>query len=563
MAYFQSVHKSQIPINCHLCDSKKNIKWKCVDCGLFICDKCKEGRHLRIKNAQDHNVISIKDVGLHSEKLDFTNIKCTDHSAQSCCLFCKRCDSLVCPTCVSKVHKKHANDLIEISEAYNIKIDELKERQSNIKMEKEKAITRKKHLEQCKNAENAKYNKVIPNILNHGNALKKAIDKYIEELKDEVDEHLKAILKSIDTDLHNLSKSMEHSNEKNREVEILIKTQDVAKFFSEVGRSFKSNEVLVPKSQSSYNSIPNFFPGEITQSNVGVLQSEESPEKLSIAFKILQEYQTELSRVSQIIPCVDNSVWINSSSDGCIINAEPRGRKLTVVSNFKMTVYGMAITQSNNLLLSVHGKSRLQKLNITTGKLTDTDFDVDPLVPISIHTTSGNKVIVVGISEKLRRKAVFLINDKGDHETVYEHDKHNQPLFSYPRSITSTSNGNIQLVDFHKGKKGRVVVLVKGSDMIHSYNGDPKINKHKSFKPQRIVTTSRDNVMVTDLDTEIIHILNSNGCLISWYNTKDIGILHPFSLALTPTGQVYIGCTRQAGSTAKEAKIYEVTISGC
>ncbi|XP_063420323.1 uncharacterized protein LOC134705535 [Mytilus trossulus] len=562
MAYFQSVHKSEIPINCHLCDSKKNIKWKCLDCGLFICDKCKEGRHLRIKNAQDHKVISIKDVGLHCEKLDFTNIKCTNHTEQSCCLFCKRCGSLVCPTCVSKVHKKHANDLIEISEAYKIKMDGLKEGQSYIKKEKEKAITIKKQLEQRKNAENAKYNKVIPNILNHGNALKKAIDKYIEEMKDDVDQYLKDTLKSIDTDLHNLSKSMEHANEKNREVEILIKTKDVAKFFSEVSYN-KSKEVLVPKPQSSYNSIPNFLPGEITQSNVGVLQNVESPEKLSVAFKICQEYQTELSRVSQIIPCADNLVWINSSSDGCIINAETKGRKLTVLSTFNMTVYGMAITQTNELLLSVHGKSRLQKLNTTTGKLTDTDFNVDPLVPISIHITSGNKLIVVGISNKLGRKAVFVINHRGDHEIVYEYDKHNQPMFTYLRSITSTSDGNIQLVDFHKGKKGRVVVLGKGSDIVNSYTGDPKINKHKSFKPQRIATTSKDNVIVTDLDTEIIHILNSKGCLISWYNTKDIGILHPFSLALTPTGQVYIGCTRQAGSTAKEAKIYEVTISGC
>ncbi|VDI15372.1 Hypothetical predicted protein [Mytilus galloprovincialis] len=105
-------------------------------------------------------------------------------------------------------------------------------------------------------------------------------------------------------------------------------------------------------------------------------------------------------------------------------------------------------------------------------------------------------------------------------------------------SITSTSNGNIHVVDRKVGKEGRVVVLVPGSDVINSYKGHHEINKDKPFKPNRIVTTPRDNVMVSDLDTDTIHILDSEGNLKSWFITEDIGILYPFSLAFTPTGQL-------------------------
>ncbi|XP_076103764.1 uncharacterized protein LOC143072612 [Mytilus galloprovincialis] len=555
MAFSQSVKKSQIPINCHLCDTEKN-KWKCIDCELLMCDKCKDGRHLRIKNAQDHKVISIKDIGLHSGELDFTNIKCPEHATQPCCLFCKICDSLVCPTCVSKVHKKHANDLIEISEAYHMKKERLKNGQSKIQMEEKKAVTKNKQLVKRKNAENAKYSKVIQDILDHGKVLKSDIDKYIKELKDEVDENLKTIFKSTDTDLSIVAKSMKYYNEKNNEVEGLIKSTDLANFFSDVRKIEKSMEVPVLKTQSSYISFPKFVPGEITQSNVGVLQIEDS------SFNIIQEYQTELTVIDEIISCTDNSVWISSNLDDCLINAIPTGKELNMVSTFNMTVYGMEKATSNNLLLSV-GKSRVQQLNITTGNITDSVYNMSSLGSTCIHITSDNKVIVGGYSDSRGRSAVFVMNDKGDHETVYEHDKHNQPIFSYPMNLTSTSNGNIHVVDRDHGKEGRVVVLVPGRDVINSYKGHPEINKKKPFKPTRMATTPRDNVMVIDFDTDIIHILDNAGNLVSWFKMKDIGILYPYSLVFTPTGQLYIGCNTPLNSTVKDAKIYEVTCSGC
>ncbi|VDI15374.1 Hypothetical predicted protein [Mytilus galloprovincialis] len=564
MAFSQSVKKSQIPINCHLCDTEKN-KWKCIDCELLMCDKCKDGRHLRIKNSQEHKVISIKDIGLHSGELDFTNIKCQDHASQSCCLFCKICDSLVCPTCVSKFHKIHANNLIEISEAYHMKKERLKNGQSKIQMEEKKAVTKKEQLVKRKNDEKEKHSKVMQDILNHGNVLKSAIDKNIEELKDEVNENLKTIFKSIDTDLSIVAKSMKYYNEKNNEAKDLIKSTDLANFFSDVRRMEKSMKVPVQKTQSIYNSIPNFVPEEITHSNVGVLQSEESSEELDVSFNIIQEYQTEFTAISDIIPCVDNSVWISSGMDDCLINAIPTGKELNVVSTFNMMVLDMTITTSNNLLLSVQGKSRIQHLNINHGKLFDTAYNVNPLASTAIHITSYNKVIVGGNIDKLGRRAAFVMNEKGDHETVYEYDQHNQPIFTYPMSITSTSNGNIYVVDREIGKEGRVVVLAIGSVLISSYNGHPDINKDKPFKPTKIMTTPRDNVMVSDLNTFVIHILDSTGNLVSWFDTKDIGILHPLSLAFTPTGQLYIGCGGKVGSTCtvKDAKIYEVTCSGC
>ncbi|XP_076101046.1 uncharacterized protein LOC143070792 [Mytilus galloprovincialis] len=539
MASSQSVRKSQVPVQCNLCENE-TIKWKCEDCGLLLCTNCRDTKHLKIQNAQNHQVIDIKQVGVHSEEVDFSNIKCKDHTRQACCRFCTNCDSLVCPLCIAKIHKRH--DLVEISEAFKTKIERLKKGQSKIQTNRTKLATQKVLLEQCKSRENDKYTKVIQTIQNHEKALKQTVDKYIEELNIEVSENHKVIMHSMDTDLDVILRSMKANDDKNNETKESIKATDIAKFFRKVSQIEKSLDIPIPKTQSSYNSIPKFVPGEITQSNVGVLQSDDNPIELTVALNIISEYQTELSIVTDIIPCCDKSFWINCKKDKKLMKVKPEGNNLKTFSSFNIKVYSMALLPSNDILLSTEG-SRLQQLSVTTCKLTQTVYDVNPLGPTDIYITSDKKVAVGAYSNTLGRRAVYEMNEKGDHETVYEHDENNKPIFNYLSSITSTSNGNLHVADYKPGSdRGRVVVLGQGGDIINTYRGHADMNKDKPFKPVRIVTTTRDNVIVVDLNTEVFHILNNRGELLTHFNTKGNTRIHPYSLAFTSKGQLYIGC---------------------
>ncbi|XP_071170893.1 uncharacterized protein [Mytilus edulis] len=156
------------------------------------------------------------------------------------------------------------------------------------------------------------------------------------------------------------------------------------------------------------------------------------------------------------------------------------------------------------------------------------------------------------------------MNRNGDHERVYEHDQHKQPIFTYLLRITSTSNGNIHVVD--GGVRGgiyRVVMLEQGGDIINIYTGDREINKDIPFNPRDIVTTPRDNVIVADINTHTLHILNNAGTLVTCHKTSDINIVLLCSLVFTPTGQLYIECSTPKRCKAKDAKLYEVTISLC
>ncbi|VDI63839.1 Hypothetical predicted protein, partial [Mytilus galloprovincialis] len=82
------------------------------------------------------------------------------------------------------------------------------------------------------------------------------------------------------------------------------------------------------------------------------------------------------------------------------------------------------------------------------------------------------------------------MDKKGDKETVYENDEHNQPIFNSPGYITTTCNGNIHVVDrISDDARGKVVILEQGGHIINQYTGHPTINKSKPFKPANIVTT--------------------------------------------------------------------------
>ncbi|XP_063431659.1 uncharacterized protein LOC134714349 [Mytilus trossulus] len=564
MALSKSIWKGQTPINCQLCETEKVIQWKCIQCSLLMCNYCCDKIHPKFRNAKEHKIINIKDLAAHQEELDFTNIKCKAHSGQSSCLFCRACDILVCPTCVSKVHKKH--DLIEISEAYKIKMDKLKEGQSEIQKDKKNVVMKKDILDKLIVDKTLKHSKVKQDILTHGKVLHKAVDQHIDKLVTDLDQSKKDILQSIEQDLDTINSSINELDYKNGEMEDFINTTDTTKYFQEMKRIEKSIEAQTPITKEEYQSIPIFNPGVITQSNVGGLLSDQKPTaELDVAIVINETHQTNLSAVGYMCTDPDTTLWIGSVMDNVIQKVNPGENKLNILSNFNMKVHDMAVTQSNNLLIST-GQSRLKQISNSTGTLTDSGYNMSSFLATAVHITSDNKVIVAGVNSdypERRRGVVICMNQKGDHERVYEHDQHKQPLFIFPGRITSTSNGNIHVVDKVSDVRGRVVVLGQGGDIINIYTGDKEINKDRSFFPTGIVTTPRDNVIIPDPCTHTLHILNNAGLLMTSYKTSDINIMLPLSLAFSPRGKLYIGCGRQAGRPTKEAKIYQVTISGC
>ncbi|CAG2191701.1 unnamed protein product [Mytilus edulis] len=220
----------------------------------------------------------------------------------------------------------------------------------------------------------------------------------------------------------------------------------------------------------------------------------------------------------------------------------------------------------NNLLMSVAGETRLQIVNSTTGLMTDSNYHEEPIaglsVPNCVHLTKNDTVIIgVGVLEKNVEPAVIVMGHDGRCLSKYEQRLYNKPLFTCPKEITTTKNGNICVLDCPDADHKRVVVLGEKGEYKQIYTGHYRLNKGrmKRFSPTDLFTTPADNIVITDFHTSLLHVLNCGGNLIGYYNLYDIGIIYPFSISLSTKGHMYIGClTETDGPETLKAKVYEV-----
>ncbi|XP_063408439.1 uncharacterized protein LOC134692025 [Mytilus trossulus] len=292
-------------------------------------------------------------------------------------------------------------------------------------------------------------------------------------------------------------------------------------------------------------------------------------QKSEIKLEISKVYTTDLNNIHFIAVCSDGSMWLGDSLISKLQHVKLIGNRTEVITSLNTEIYGMAKTDSNNILVITTGETKLQLINTMTGEITDSKYDVKPLGPICVHVTSDHRVIIGAWSggrllPVTGRRVVVVMDQKGKQLEEYEHDNHNKPLFTYPSCVTTTSNGNICVVDIlDDDGRGRVVVLSPGGDILDTYTGHPKVNtEEKPFEPRGILTTPSDNIIVTDVVNHLLHILTDQGQSITYYNLHDMGILLPFSIALSMTGTIYIGCANMRGSPdTTKAKLYELKYS--
>ncbi|CAC5421970.1 PLCG1 [Mytilus coruscus] len=78
MAEQSNEKAAQMAFMCQFCD-QQNIKWKCVDCGVFLCDSCKEIIHTSSRSSDKHRILSIKDIGKVMSTFTINEIQCNDN----------------------------------------------------------------------------------------------------------------------------------------------------------------------------------------------------------------------------------------------------------------------------------------------------------------------------------------------------------------------------------------------------------------------------------------------------------------------------------------------------
>ncbi|XP_063404742.1 uncharacterized protein LOC134688200 [Mytilus trossulus] len=285
----------------------------------------------------------------------------------------------------------------------------------------------------------------------------------------------------------------------------------------------------------------------------------------------IKEYKTKIENINLLAVSLDGSLWIGDGNEKkgfhlftsytALQNVKLVGDKVKVISSFNLLVWDVAVTPNNDILLAtgITVESRLKQIKAGSNKVTDSIYFVELSYIKSVHVTKDGRVIVGGDN------VVVVMDTDGKHLTRYEKDEYKKLIFDGNiLSITSTLNGNMFVAQPYSNP--RVFVLGKGA-VINNYTGPPSINRHSSFNPLSVITTPMDNVIVTDYSSHTLHILDNTGQLLTTYNTKDIGIEYPKSLAITmegPFAVLYIGCyTWSYEDSSDIGRLYKMNIIGC
>ena len=562
MAFSSSIKRAQNPKLCEFCKSDINIKWKCVECNKFICNRCKD-IHLNVQTNIQHQIIDIKSLFQDVQpKIITDNIPCTEHMTKMTCLFCRTCDHLVCADCILSKHSKHNFEPVE--KILPEKLDELKGAEA--RYNKDLTLCREKvnEFQISETKYESLCDETITTIKKREKQLIDGITKHSQKLQNEIELERKTVKQTF-CDLKRQADQTEKTIVLHQdEIMAALKSIQGSTIFTTATKSKKMMSDL------NFNQIPSeikyFIPGKETVNDIpnlfGSLQKMKIPQVESdIDLEVVNSYTTDLSGIHNIITVDDKSTWVNDYNKQVIRQINIDNDNITTTKQISCSIIDMTLTLSNDILLSVYNSSDI-KLLTKSGKIKPFFSVSSSLLPRGIHVTS-DKYIIVGVMEQgatptptdKSTRALLIFGMDGKQQHTYQYDSNKHRLFTVPYRITTNNNKDIVVVDMTSDYTGRVVVVGREGGLRWTYTGYSKINVTTQFNPIDVVTTTAGHIIVCDRSTHSLHVLSEQGDILTCKVMEDTGIKYPLSLDIDMRGQLWVGCYKQSGATIHKVKL--------
>ena len=562
MAFSSSIKGVQNPKFCDLCKTDIQIKWRCVECNKFICDRCKE-IHLNVQTNIQHQIIDIKSPFQDVQpKIITDNIPCTEHRTKMTFLFCRTCDHLVCADCILSKHKKHNFEPLE--KILSEKLEELKGAEARYSKDLTVCKAKVKEFQISETKCESLCDETITTIKKREKTLIDGIIKHSQKLQNEIEMERKTVKKTFC--------DMKRQADQAEKTIILHQDEIMAALKSIQGSTIFTTATKSKKMMSdlNFNPIPSeikyFIPGKETVNDIpnlfGSLQKMKIPQVQSdIDFEVVNSYTTDLSGIFNIITVDDKSTWVNDYNKEVIRQINIDNDNITTTKQISCFIFDMTLTSNNDILLS-DGNSSDIKLLTKSGEIKPFFSVSSPLFTLGIHVTSDN-YIIVGVKEPgnpftptdKSTRALLIFGMDGKQQHTYQYDSNKHRLFTLPGHITTNNNKDIVVVDRTSDVTGRVVVVGWEGGLRWTYTGHSKINVTTQCYPSGVVTTTAGHIIVCDFISHSLHVLSEQGDILTCKVMEDTGIKYPLSLDIDMRGQLWVGCSKQSGATIHKVKL--------
>ncbi|VDI19511.1 tripartite motif-containing protein 9/67 [Mytilus galloprovincialis] len=552
---------------CQFCETSNEPKYKCVNCDLILCEGCKIKIHTKIKKNEVHQVLDLKEFSnLGASEtiryLDLKDIQCSIHNAEQCIIYCEDCKVLLCAVCLLESHRTH--NLTKITEVYQRKVKELKEFDDKIQQELPFYADLEKELKKIKTVENDQYTEIKRRILKKESELKEIITKQRENLITELDKLWKPREEEMSRQLKDTAEKYDALTRNKAQIEKTFQSHNATAIFTASG---KLNNDLPTRPVNAISEQKLVF----SEKKVIDDNKEAFGSILTIPeFKVTETFTSEES-IWRIETFADNSNILCLFAESTIKSFRLKNSKCettSVAGVDKVDIIDMTKQKDNTLLFTVLSSSEIKCLStFTPDSKIETFTSISPLYANGIHAT--NKNIFIGfrdngvafpLQEKSRR-GILVYDYNCRHMRTYEYESNNQRLISLPGAIITNINEDICVIDITNDNpcEGRVVFLGKYGNLKWTYNGHPSINSKNNFDPWDLVTTSKGLILVSDRDSNAVHILSMEGYLVTCLNESH-GINRPLCLNINQVGQLQIGCSKM-GTKDGLGKLHTVDIS--
>ncbi|XP_076111755.1 uncharacterized protein LOC143079993 [Mytilus galloprovincialis] len=396
MAFSQSIRQAQIPKPCELCETDTNINWKCVQCNTLMCDKCKK-IHLKVQTSITHDIVDVKRSEAKT-KIEHTiitdNIPCQIHKRKLNCMFCRTCDHLVCPDCITASHKIH--DLDSIDTVCNERREKLKDLESTCFEKFTLCEIEDSKIKDFKAKNEQLSAKCVQKINQREQLTKDEVSKYAKALKEELESEKQRIEKYIAEKEKHTEKVKETLLEKQSNIQEVLESNQAAQVFNTFSEIRKKE---IP--DVSFDAFPeeakDFFPTKENLMNIrnlfGSLQKTKLPSRLpQMNLDVIKSYTTDLSMVDRVLIQDDKTAWI-FNNDIPTLRKININDKIATVKDISVEIYDMSLTDNNDILMSFCNSTAVNLLKTKTGEI-EMFLSVSPLIPLGIHVTKHNEIIL-------------------------------------------------------------------------------------------------------------------------------------------------------------------------
>ncbi|XP_056007538.1 uncharacterized protein LOC130050809 isoform X1 [Ostrea edulis] len=233
---------------------------------------------------------------------------------------------------------------------------------------------------------------------------------------------------------------------------------------------------------------------------------------------------TGVRRVLHISRVMSDRVWVSHYN---LILTDTTGDTIHRVTDIGWYT-GVHTVNSSGELIYIDSDYNINKLCTDNKTVTRLIQRTSPWYPRCVYCSPSTGDLMVAMCNTDTETAkVTRYNSSGQHILTIEHDNTGHTLYSGPLFITENNNGDIIVSDWINSKCGVVVVTERGGRHRFSYTEPPS---GSSLTPLGICTDALSHILVCDVYTDTVQMIDKDGHFLSLLLTRQHGVNRPHSL---------------------------------